>query len=139
MVLPGSLRLRSLLLRRFSPTGRARELKPFFGLDPICSEVPGPRFCALGVPCPPPRCDGPKEQGPWKYLPGPKTASTPAGVGDLQNQGDPAELQIPIAGAGTRLDFFQALRHRRSGRERPDHLGGMPVATYRSSVGGCQT
>src|SRR5258708_16377557 len=84
---------------------RAREREPtlFFGLDSIYAEVPGPRFCALGLPCPPQRSDGPNKQGTRKYLPDPKTASIPIVVTDLRNQGDPAELQPPIALARTRL------------------------------------
>src|ERR1700748_3664686 len=94
----------------------------FFGLDPIWSEVPGPGFCPPGLPAPPQHCEGPKEQGRRKYLPGPKTVSMPVVVSDLRNQNDPAELQISIARAKKRLDQGHALRHARSGRELPDHL-----------------
>src|SRR5271168_340917 len=119
MVLPGQLRLRAGWLRRFSPTGRVREPKSFFGRAPICSEAPGPGLCALGLSCPPLRFEGPKELGLGKYLPGPKTASIPAVVSDLRNQSDRAELQT--ARARARLDLGHALGYRRFGRGRPDH------------------
>src|SRR6266436_1283792 len=54
------IRPRGVQLRPFSPTGQARKPKPFFGVDPIYSEVPRPRFCALGLPCPPLHSEGPK-------------------------------------------------------------------------------
>src|SRR5277367_5690546 len=103
MVLPGQLRLQAGWLRRFSPTGRARAPTSFFGLAPISSEAPGPRFCALGLTRPPRLCEGPKKQGSGKYLPSPRTASMPVVAGDLRNRSDPAELQIAIARAKTRL------------------------------------
>src|SRR5580704_1861962 len=118
----GSLLLRDGWLRRFSPTGRTKEPIPFFCFAPICSEVPGPVFCALGWPCPPLRFEEPRKPGPWKYLRGPKTAWTPAVVSDLRNQNAPADLLVSIARAKTKLDWGHSLRHRKSVRECCDHL-----------------